>query len=317
SKADCNGADFTKAHCNGANFRGTSLTNVSLDETWLRFVDLYKSKMEGSTIHYAYFGHNRDSTFVCEDFHNRAEETVEKIKKILKKLELKTPKTKEERKELRWKIGTYTDIMNKIQRMCYVGKNDRKKVLSRFEQARDVYLNLKNTFKTNGYYEQSGEYFICEREMNRALLKNKWKSWKESCEESNKDEKNKNRHYWKCINNYLRDRIKWLIQTLLFKIGAYGEKPFWIAGWGFFIVLIYGFIYLISDSIINTINGVSLENWYDASYYLYFSIVTFTTLGYGDMSPNGGMRLVASSEALIGALMIAYFVVALARKVMR
>ena len=71
------------------------------------------------------------------------------------------------------------------------------------------------------------------------------------------------------------------------------------------------------DLFLDAIEGVSLNIWYDGFYYWYFSIVTFTTLGYGDLSPNGGMRIVAASEALIGAIMIAYFVVALARKVMR
>lgn len=34
----------------------------------------------------------------------------------------------------------------------------------------------------------------------------------------------------------------------------------------------------------------------------YFSLVTFTTLGYGDISPKGVHRLVASFEALVGYL---------------
>ena len=50
---------------------------------------------------------------------------------------------------------------------------------------------------------------------------------------------------------------------------------------------------------------------------LYFSIVTFTTLGYGDFRPLGGIRLVAASEALIGAFLMALFVVAMARKFTR
>lgn len=34
--------------------------------------------------------------------------------------------------------------------------------------------------------------------------------------------------------------------------------------------------------------------------YLYFSIVTFTTLGYGDFSPISEYRLLAASQALLG-----------------
>ena len=51
---------------------------------------------------------------------------------------------------------------------------------------------------------------------------------------------------------------------------------------------------------------------------LYFSIVTFTTLGYGDMSPpDNYLRLVAATEALLGAFLMALFVVSLARKFTR
>ncbi|MDH5406821.1 MAG: potassium channel family protein [Candidatus Aminicenantes bacterium] len=50
--------------------------------------------------------------------------------------------------------------------------------------------------------------------------------------------------------------------------------------------------------------------------YLYFSIVTFTTLGYGDIRPLPApwARMVASGEAFIGAFMIALFVWTLARR---
>lgn len=51
---------------------------------------------------------------------------------------------------------------------------------------------------------------------------------------------------------------------------------------------------------------------------LYFSTVTFTTLGYGDLRPPPGrMRLVAGVEALLGMCLMALFVVCLARRFAR
>lgn len=41
-------------------------------------------------------------------------------------------------------------------------------------------------------------------------------------------------------------------------------------------------------------------------HYLYFSAVSYTSLGYGDLVPSGPLRIIASSEALIGLLMIAW-----------
>ncbi len=50
---------------------------------------------------------------------------------------------------------------------------------------------------------------------------------------------------------------------------------------------------------------------------LYFSVVTFTTLGYGDFRPTEELRVWAAGEALIGAFLMALFVVAMARKFTR
>lgn len=42
--------------------------------------------------------------------------------------------------------------------------------------------------------------------------------------------------------------------------------------------------------------------------FLYFSTQTYTSLGFGDVYPIGGLRLVAGVEALLGLLMIGWTV---------
>ncbi|MBN2681329.1 MAG: two pore domain potassium channel family protein [Bacteroidales bacterium] len=49
----------------------------------------------------------------------------------------------------------------------------------------------------------------------------------------------------------------------------------------------------------------------------YYSLITFTTVGYGDCSPVGFLRLVASVEGFLGPFMMSYFTVAFARKILR
>lgn len=49
-------------------------------------------------------------------------------------------------------------------------------------------------------------------------------------------------------------------------------------------------------------DNVDIAN--DLTTALYFSVVTFTTLGYGDFQPMPGMRVLAASEALIGYLFL-------------
>ncbi len=50
---------------------------------------------------------------------------------------------------------------------------------------------------------------------------------------------------------------------------------------------------------------------------LYFSIVTFTTLGYGDYHVMGPMRFIAAGEAFVGAALMALFTVIVARNLIR
>ncbi len=50
---------------------------------------------------------------------------------------------------------------------------------------------------------------------------------------------------------------------------------------------------------------------------LYFSVVTFTTIGYGDYAPLGWLRAPAGLEGLLGLVLTAVFTVSFARKLIR
>ncbi|MGK0441311.1 MAG: voltage-gated potassium channel Kch [Pseudohongiellaceae bacterium] len=51
---------------------------------------------------------------------------------------------------------------------------------------------------------------------------------------------------------------------------------------------------------------------------MYFSVVTFTTLGYGDLTPSSGVsRALAAIEAFAGSFTIALFVVVFVKKMTR
>lgn len=45
------------------------------------------------------------------------------------------------------------------------------------------------------------------------------------------------------------------------------------------------------------------RDWFD---YIYFSAVSYTTVGYGDLIPTGIYRILSTSEALIGFLLVTW-----------
>ena len=102
----------------------------------------------------------------------------------------------------------------------------------------------------------------------------------------------------------------------LYRNVAFGEKPQYIVLLWFKVIILYAVVYLVTDIRWNTIENASFGK-NGALDYLYFSVVTFTTLGYGDLRPLGYMRLVAGSEAIIGVILMSYFVVVWAHKVFR
>lgn len=99
------------------------------------------------------------------------------------------------------------------------------------------------------------------------------------------------------LSEYLKSIIYWLL------IG-YGEKPVRVAVIAAAVMLCYAAAYY-------ALNAISDPTFADA---LYFSVVTFTTLGYGDVLPRSSFRLLAVSEALAGVVLSGLFLFALSRR---
>jgi Ion channel/Pentapeptide repeats (8 copies) len=85
---------------------------------------------------------------------------------------------------------------------------------------------------------------------------------------------------------------------------GYGEKPLRVA-------LVSGTVILSYAGVYAWFGALKEKGFYTA---LYFSVVTFTTLGYGDLQPASGFRLVAASEALVGLLLSGLFLFTLSRR---
>jgi uncharacterized protein YjbI with pentapeptide repeats len=100
----------------------------------------------------------------------------------------------------------------------------------------------------------------------------------------------------------------------LVKFGVgYGEKPWYLFRLGGIVILAGGFLFALLG-VHHEGKQLWLGNqpglWGKIVFFftcLYFSGVTFTTLGYGDYQPRGWSRVVAVAEALLGIVTVSLF----------
>ena len=89
-------------------------------------------------------------------------------------------------------------------------------------------------------------------------------------------------------------------------------KPWVIIMWLFGITIVCGILYLISGTLSCLNSEIPLyEKIFQA---LYFSAVTITSVGYGDIQPCGFAKVIAAIEGFVGLLIGGAFCVALTRK---
>ncbi|TLY49001.1 MAG: two pore domain potassium channel family protein [Gammaproteobacteria bacterium] len=107
----------------------------------------------------------------------------------------------------------------------------------------------------------------------------------------------------------LQFKLRWLFSLLEEIVWGYGERPSRIVLSGLFILSVYSGIYY---RILNSAPHTDGRSLLDCAY---FSVVTFTTLGYGDITPKSDlMKVLCGSEALIGAFMMGLVVAGFANR---
>ncbi len=137
-------------------------------------------------------------------------------------------------------------------------------------------------------------------------------------------------HLWKKFRGVSYDSASALKKTARFILGmrllpeivfgkllfGYGERPIRVLFASLLVIFFCAIIYMNSGGI--TYRG---EIFTDATFMdgLYFSTVTFTTLGFGDLHPakNHFIRYVAMGEALSGVALMSLFIVCLAKRYSR
>lgn len=160
-----------------------------------------------------------------------------------------------------------------------------------FEQAEEVYRDLRKHSEQEGIFTLSGDLIQKELTMRRMQMP--------------------------------KYSIKRITSKTVDLFCGYGEAPLRIVGISILLIIICAILYTFTGlNYQDTFLAYSSEqsagenfNFFLSS--LYYSVVTFTTLGYGDFTPIGVSRAIAAIEAFTGSFTIALFVVVFVKKMTR
>ncbi len=173
-----------------------------------------------------------------------------------------------------------------------------------------IYRQIKMSYQESGDYQTAGQFFIREMECRRAELVLKGPP--------------RLVHLWNWLTHWAT-RTLW---CLSYYTSEHAENPGRLVAVMGVLILAFAFAHGgcgIEDSSGQYVVGPGLEvvwpSWAALSRFgqaLYFSVVTFTSLGYGDVQPTKGLgQLFVSFEVVLGVIFIALFVGCIIRKVSR
>ncbi|NVJ96958.1 MAG: pentapeptide repeat-containing protein [Alphaproteobacteria bacterium] len=166
-----------------------------------------------------------------------------------------------------------------------------KTALDNFEQCEEIYRDLRKAAEQQGLFEMGGHFIQKELTMRRY----QYPPW------------SARRFFSKFIDLFC----------------GYGERPLNVIVFSIILIFVCAIAYFLlgTTSSGEAVGFSSAQDWQtNIGHFLnslYYSVVTFTTLGYGDITPVGASRLVAAIEAFTGSFTLALFVVVFVKKMTR
>ncbi|MBI2503575.1 MAG: pentapeptide repeat-containing protein [Candidatus Latescibacteria bacterium] len=160
-----------------------------------------------------------------------------------------------------------------------------------YKEAEEVYRNLRRTYDSSGYFHDAGGFFYREMVMRRKLMP-RWSA----------------QRIW---------------SKLVDLVCGYGESPPRVLIFASLVIFGSAALYLLLG--VHTPHGFLIiephlglgENFNRYLTCVYYSLITYCTIGYGDILPVGYSRPVAVIEGFIGAFSMALFILVFSKKMTR
>lgn len=267
--------------CKRADLRDVNLVRHGSSTGYdLSYADFYRSNLESAHLFNAKFDHG---SLMKADLHDANIHCASLLNCNL--LGVKLTDTKIDN----IKVGTTLNQEKEARRADR--KGNREKALDLYEQSEEIYRDLRKASEAQGIFTMAGHFLQKELTMRRFQMP-------------------------------LYSTQRAMSKTVDLFCG-YGESPIRVVFFSLALIVLCAMIYFFTGIQFSgeyvgftpshsfSVNAMA---FFDC---LYYSVVTFTTLGYGDFIPIGMSRLVAATEAFTGSFTIALFVVVFVKKMTR
>lgn len=254
-KGSSHGFDFSGSDFYRANLRGAHLFNIKLSNSSLMKADLTEANLHCAKL--------EDANLLGIKLNNAKIDNIHLSQQIMQE-----------------KVA-HEAVKNK----------DHEGALDNFEQAEEIYRDIRKAAENQGLFELAGYCIHKELTMRRMRMP-----------------------------QFSNAR---LVSKIVDLFCGYGERPMNVIVFSLALILTCAFGYYLlgvnyQGEVIQLDLSASLsQNLNEFFGVLYYSVVTFTTLGYGDITPIGPARIIAAFEAFVGSFTIALFVVVFVKKMTR
>jgi hypothetical protein len=305
---DLRNADFYRAHLEHSNLYRIHLHGANLYSAFLDGANLRNTHFHGAVIEYLSLEHAKLHQVDLRGFDLRTLKHLNTVDMAQVRLDDAVL----DREQFLQDNGEYK-AYNEIRafneyRTARVEKRMSPVAVRYFEEAREVYLALKNNLLSAGKYQDVSWAACKEKEMEKMLLALHIKQG--------------SYHGWQLVQRRL-EHAGYSLYNALFK---YGENPWRLIWWALGIIILAALLFPLSGFYVGSPEGAyfmsyaevhSLRDWFATVMSgLYFSVITFTTVGYGDVTPVGKLsHTISACTAMSGMLFFGLFVFTLGRKV--